>query len=424
MAISLTTSARTQQLRANSIAMGLFRNAMQHIQNVCTNDLQGLQAVLLLGEYAFLNPGVANVWLLSGFTTQMCIDLGLHQETPDRVQNDPAEFDLRRCVFWCAYEMEIATSSALLRPTVFQRSHINVAFPSELEDCSTATAEIDPNAQWTKSFALWVWKYRQIEAEIVSVLFYNGEITARGLESSLDSWMQRMELAINTWKVEFQWFSAMRDGDPVAQEMHLYADIAHAYIIVTLFRPAPRVKEPSCENLMKAFIAGVNVAKGYLSQSNLAFGNSKFVFHTCYHTFSAAVVFLQALDRCKHLICLRYTVDQVDDFISVFSKEFTATAERWPAASRCLEEFEKLMVPVKRKFIDFALNEARMISNEMAANPSLTVDEEALQPALYSDELMDFQSLFPHDVFNTQDPLGIPFTIPSDWGIEFDFGMI
>ncbi|KAH8808815.1 fungal-specific transcription factor domain-containing protein [Xylogone sp. PMI_703] len=425
MAISLTTSARTQQPRANSIAIGLFKNAMQHIQSVCTNDLQGLQALLLLCEYIFLNPSVANVWFISGFTTQMCIDLGLHQETPQDLMADSLAIDMRRRIFWCAYEMEIATSGALLRPTSFLSKHINVPFPSELEDGAISSAGINPNGRVTKFSSSRIWKFRQIEAEVVSILFHNGEITDRD-NYSLDIWMKRMETAIDSWRDEVHWFLSLKENDPSSDEMRLYSCIARDYIIVTLFRPSLRVKEPTCDNLMKAFVGGVDVAKGYWKQSNLAFGNSKYVFHPCYHSFSSAVVFLQALERCKELICLRYSVSEIEDFIAAFSRFFATIAERWPAASRCLEEFERLMAPVKRKYIDFALNnKAKSISNELTPSTSL-IDhaENSIESLLQLDDLMDFHTLFPHDVFNTEEVVRLPYTIPADWQMEFDFGII
>lgn len=423
MAISLTTSARTQQVHANSIAVSLFNTAMQQIHAVCTNDLMGLQAILLLLEYTFLNPSVANVWFLSGFTTQICIDLGLHQETREDLKADPLTVDIRRRVFWCAYEMEIATSGALLRPTSLLSRHINVPFPSEIEDSAISTAGIDPNGRLTKFPSTRIWKFRQIEAEIVSVLFHDGEIPSQD-GASLQSWMKRMEAMIDSWRDEVHWSAALNDSDPAWEEMCLYANIAHDYIIVTLFRPSPRMKEPTCEDLMKAFIAGVAVAEGYWTQSNLDFGSSKYVFHPCYHTFSGAVVVLQTLERCKESIYLTYTLDQVDDFISRFSRFFATIAERWPAASRCLEEFERLMAPVKRKYIDFAVNKARAATNELPADRSLVeYHDETMDSAWRLDNMMGFYSMFPHELSNTEESLELPFTLPSDWNVEFDFGM-
>ncbi|KAL1859853.1 hypothetical protein Plec18167_006325 [Paecilomyces lecythidis] len=424
MAVSLTTSARTQQLRANSIATGLFKSAMRYIQSVCTNDLRGLQALLLLCEYTFLNPSVANVWFVSGFTTQLCIDLGIHQETLDDQMADSLTVDIRRRVFWCAYEMEIATAGALLRPTQFLSKNINVPFPSEIEDNAISAAGVNPHGKLTKFPSTRIWKFRQIEAEIVSVLFHNGELSPEN-NGDLTRWMERMETAIDTWRDEVKWFSSLNGSHPVSDEMRLYADIAHDYIIVTLFRPSTRVKDPTTENFMKAFIAGVHVARGYWKQANLEFGSSKYVFHPCYHTFSAAVVFLQALDRCKEAIWLEYSTDQIEEFILSFSKFFTTIAERWPAASRCLEEFERLMVPVKRKYIDFTLSKARTVPNGSGPNASF-IDQEGfvLNTPAHQDELLDIHTLFPQDVFSHEQLEDLTFTIPTDWEMEFDFSVI
>ena len=428
MAISLTTSARAQQLRANSIATGLFKTAMQHIQNVCTNDLRGLQALLLLCQYLFLNPSVANVWFLSGVTTHLCIDLGLHCETSEVLRNDPLTLDVRRRVFWCAYEMEIATSAALLQPTQFQREVINVPFPTEVTDAAIFPQGIDPSGQLTKFPAKRIWLFRQIEAEIVSILFHGGTLPPQD-GGSLDLWMQRMEAAIITWEDETVYHTSINKGHPATQELRLYAQIARDYIIVTLFRPSHRVKDPTPENLMKTVQASVGVARGYTMQQSLGFGNSKYVFHPCHHSFSAAIVFLQALERCNEWFCVRYTIGEIDDFISVFSNFFSTIAERWPASLRCLEEFQRLLLPVKQKYIDFLENRARIAtsssipseeplfmerSNSDAADPTRTPQ----------DEWIYTNALFPQGVFN-MDGLGeqLKIPIPSDWGMEFDLGI-
>lgn len=149
MAISLTTAARTQQVWANSIARALFKEAMQQIRLVYTNDIGGLQALLLLVQYTYLDPSAANLWLLSGFATQACIDLGLHHESPDH-SVDPLTRDIRRRVFWCTYEMEIAISAALLRPSVLFGAATNVPFPTKVDDNSISVSGIDLDGPATK----------------------------------------------------------------------------------------------------------------------------------------------------------------------------------------------------------------------------------------------------------------------------------
>ena len=159
--------------------------------------------------------------------------------------------------------------------TDFLSKYINVPFPTEIEDSAISENWIDPNGRPTKYTSHRIWSFRKIEAEIVSVLFQNEEIPASS--PSLDAWMSKMEAAIYEWDAEVHQ-SAASNTDPSTNskwaEMELYANIAKDYIIITLFRPCPRIKDPSCQNLMKVFVAAVRVADGYWQQSNLDFGKS------------------------------------------------------------------------------------------------------------------------------------------------------
>lgn len=425
MAISLTTAARTQQAWANSIATGLLKEAMQHIHSVCTNDIAGLQALLLLLEYTVMDPTAANMWLLSGFTTHACIDLGLLHESLGNQSMDPITKDIRRRVFWCAYEMEVATSAALLRPSIFFNIQTNVPFPAEVEDGSISMSGIDLDGYATKFASRRIWQFRQIEAEIMSVIFHHRDISPS--PPSLGTWLDEIEVKINKWNQEVHWSASLNtDSRKTSQweEMCLYADIARDYIIVTLFRPSPRIKDPTCENLMKAFHAGIRVADGYWKQSNLEFGNSKYVFHPCYHTFSAAVVFLRALQRCKETISATYSLNQVENCIAYFSRLFTTIAERWPAASRCLEEFERLMAPVKREYIDYTIQTARNISQDSSYGhiQAFGDNEDMTRCSAWQLDSIDFGPLLPPGLWDYESP-ELSLAFPIDWNAEFDFGM-
>jgi hypothetical protein len=428
MAISLTTAARTQQARANSIASGLFKNAIRQIPEVLTNDFKGLQALLLLLQYAFLDPGAANIWLLSGFSSQACIDLGLHQELPPDSPVSILTRDMRRRVFWCAYEMEIAVCGGLLRPTSLLGKNINVSFPTDIEDNAICGAGIDPKGRPSKFTSHRIWRFRQIECEIVSVLFQNEEPSDASM--SLEAWMDSMEKAIHEWDDEVH-RSAASNMDPSLNsqwaEMDLYANIATPYIIVTLYRPSPRIREPTCQNLMKAFIAAVRVADGYFTQANLDFGNSKYVFHQCHHTFASAVAFLQALQRCKDSVCTLYSLDQVEGFMASFSRLFSTMAERWPAASRCLEEYERLLAPVKKDYVDFITQRARTRSFSHGTSDLSTLvgfPEELMDPVTNLDEMFNFGSFFhPAGSSTVEEHSWLYSQVPTNWNAEFDFEM-
>lgn len=423
MAISLSTAARSKQARANSIASGLFENAMEQISGVLTNDLRGLQALTLLTQYTFLNPSVANFWLLTGFMSQACIDLGLHHELPNHPHISPLERDMRRRVFWCAWEMEIAVCGALLRPITLLRKNITAQFPSQVEDSAITAAGIDPNGRSTKFTSHCIWRYRQVECDVVPVLFHNEQIPPEF--DSLEQWMAHQERVILDWKAEIQEATA-RNENPASQsqwdEMKLYSAIATDYILVTIFRPCPRIKEPTAENLLKAFSAAVGVADGSWQQANLEFGSSKYVFHSCYHSFSAAIAFLQALQRFKAEIAAIYTLKQVESYMNTFSRFFATVAERWPAASRCLEDYERLLAPVKKDFSDFLAQEALRFSQRSSSIDDL-VSTVAMDPSIDLEEAFTFGTFFNATGPGLDDSLGYYAYIPMDWNAEFNFGV-
>lgn len=334
LAIALSTAARTKQAHANSIATGLFKNAMSHAPAVLSNDLQGLQALLLLVQYAFLNPGFLNLWLLTGISSQACLDLALHQELPEHSSIGFLERDMRRRIFWCAWEMEAAVSGGLLRPTAMPRRHIHCEFPSKIEDWAISPNGIDPTGRPTKFTSHYIWNFRQIECSIISVLFHDEPLPAS--HSSLDSWMTFQEKSIVEWKANIDAAASQNEDSHMQsqfQEMVLYSTIATDYIIVTLFRPCPLNKEPSAGQLLKAFAAAPAVARNYTRQAQAALGWSKYVFHPCHHSFSAAVVFLQALQRYKAEIAALYSWEMIETYIAEFSTFFTMVRERWPQAS-------------------------------------------------------------------------------------------
>lgn len=259
------------------------------------------------------------------------------------------------------------------------------------------------------------------------------------------------------WKVEIHDRTA-RNTDAAVQslwdEMQLYADIACDYIFITLFRPCPRLRDPPTKNLLKAFAAAAGVADGSWEQANCAFGSSKYVFHACYHSFSAAIAFLQALQRIKPAIAANYPWAQVEANMQAFSRFFATVAERWPAASRCLDEYERLLAPVKRDYVDFlvqAAHEAQAAQDremetqaqatsdaDTAAFADIDLDEaltlstffnaSALEPAHYSAPLYVSSNnnnvgvSSSHGFAHTQTTAQSAF-VAMDWNEEFSFSV-
>lgn len=65
-----------------------------------------MQALILLVQYAMLDPAHFDAWQLIGFTCRAIVDLGFHQDPPKEQQPDKSSLDTRRKVYWCAYSLD------------------------------------------------------------------------------------------------------------------------------------------------------------------------------------------------------------------------------------------------------------------------------------------------------------------------------
>ncbi|KAK6379648.1 hypothetical protein LTS17_005720 [Exophiala oligosperma] len=423
MAISLSTAARNKQARAQSLGTGLFRNAMLYVPVVLSNDLSGLQALLLLIQYTFLNPTVANLWLLTGMSSEACIDLGLHRELPESTDIDVLERDMRRRIFWCAWEMEVAVSAPLNRPIRTRNKYISAAFPAEYGDYGITRDGININAPRAKFISRRIWLFRKVESSIMSILYQNESLPPDC--PSLESWMAETELEILGWKEEVHHKASLNQDSSVKSqwdEMELYADIAYNYIIVLLFGSCPRIRTPSRQHLMKAFAASTEVATGYWRQANTEFGYMKYVFHPCHHTFLSAIVFLQTLQYCRSEIADAYEIEEVEEFMERFSRFFSTISERWPAATQCLREYERLLGPIKQDYLDFLLLRKQSTS-EIDLLQGAPMDDYLDGTAHFHDPFEIWPVTNPLLSSNGNDAFDAYSYLPYDWNAEFGFGM-
>ncbi len=423
MAISLSTAARNKQAHAHGLATGLFKKAMLQVPAVLSNDLSGLQALLLLIQYTFLNPSVANLWLLTGVSSEACFDMGLHKDLPDGAI-DVASKDLRRRIFWCAWEMEVAVSAGFQRPIRTLNKYINVPFPTEYDDRAVHQHGIATTGPKVKFVSRRIWLFRQIESEIISILYQDEPLPTDSM--SLDQWLIDVDKRISQWRHEVHQSAAQNQDDPLVKlqwdEISLYTDIAYHYILVLMYGPSPRLKSPPRRNLIKAFEAGVKVATGYWEQANTEFGKIKYVFHPCYHTFSSAVVFLKVLQSCKADIAHLYTSEEVEDYALCFSRLFSTIAERWPAATLCLEEFDRLWGTVKKEYADFLqLKEINSLTQTWLGH---SVSPDDLDDTTDISGDLNFMPFFNTYTTTTESDWNTAWTVmPNDWNAEFNFGM-
>jgi hypothetical protein len=105
-----------------------------------------IQCLLLLTQYAMLDPAHFDSWLLIGFASRAAVDLGFHQDPPSKTVPDKAMLDMRRRIFYCVYALDRAISMVHARPFSFSDAAVNVAFPA-LSTSPTSPLALNAGAQ-------------------------------------------------------------------------------------------------------------------------------------------------------------------------------------------------------------------------------------------------------------------------------------
>jgi hypothetical protein len=79
-------------------------------------DVEGVQALLLVGQYSYHHPTIWAVWKTIGAALRLAVELGLHQD-PVSDDLDFLTIDTMRRTFWVAYAMDRNVSIALAIPS-------------------------------------------------------------------------------------------------------------------------------------------------------------------------------------------------------------------------------------------------------------------------------------------------------------------
>ncbi|KAK5074011.1 hypothetical protein LTR64_006848 [Lithohypha guttulata] len=76
-------------------------------------SISGIQALLLLVQYALVDPEYLDSWYVIGMASRLLVDLGLHCEPSPETKCSKQMLDLRRRVFYCTYALDRLVSMAL-----------------------------------------------------------------------------------------------------------------------------------------------------------------------------------------------------------------------------------------------------------------------------------------------------------------------
>jgi hypothetical protein len=113
------------------------------------NDLEGVQALLLLAQYLYHHHSAAMVWQIIGAALRLSVELGLHQDQ-ELEGLDSLTLDTMRRTFWVAYAMDRNVSIGLGLPTGLPDGAISAKVSNGMLNLMTSlTGDISFQAQTT-----------------------------------------------------------------------------------------------------------------------------------------------------------------------------------------------------------------------------------------------------------------------------------
>jgi hypothetical protein len=216
-------------------AIGHVCAALEHAEAVLhPGSITSVQALVLLMEYAMLDPHHFDSWSLIGVASRAMIDLGLHQDPPKGATMSKHKLEMRRRVFWSVYCFDRSTSLVQTRAFSFSDPSAKVKVPYIRPSASqpqTPQPQEGNASAWLNSYpyALALVSLRRIQSTWYSDLFQSGRTPWEDPEPYIWNACDEMRT----------WFDNIAATAPPRMLAFFEIDLLYSYVYV--LSPSPRV---------------------------------------------------------------------------------------------------------------------------------------------------------------------------------------
>lgn len=218
-------------------AMGHICAALDHSEHVLhPGEIASIQALVLLTEFAMLDPHHFDSWGLIGAASRAMVDLGLHQDPPKGTPMVRGKLELRRRVYHCVYALDRSTSLVQTRAFSFSDDSAKVKIP--FSKPSSSSQPTSPAAKPNTSQGLWLQTHehaqhlvnlRQIQSQWYSDLFQSGRT----------AWKEPYPYIWRACESMRKWFEGLPSTIPPDMRAFFELDLLYSYVYV--LSPSPRV---------------------------------------------------------------------------------------------------------------------------------------------------------------------------------------
>lgn len=215
-------------------AIGHIVAALEHSEEVLhPGAISSIQALVLLAEFAMLDPHHFDSWGLIGAASRAMVDLGLHQDPPKGTLMSKAKLELRRRVYHCVYALDRSTSLVQSRAFSFSDDSAKVKVPFRRSPSSEPTTPSAGPTQhmWSQSYdhAVDMISLRKLQSIWYTDMFQSGRTR----------WPEPYTYIWKACKDMQRWFDSL----PASTSPHMRAffelDLLYSYVYI--LSPSPRV---------------------------------------------------------------------------------------------------------------------------------------------------------------------------------------
>ncbi|KAF2459015.1 fungal-specific transcription factor domain-containing protein [Lineolata rhizophorae] len=236
LAIASASMSRQRGDTESLDAVGHVNAAMEFAEDVIRpGSIAGIQALILLVEYARLAPHHFDSWILIGAASRAMVDFGLHQD-PKTSSIKKDKLELRRRVFYCVYVLDRDISFVEQRALSFSDDSAKVALPfggSGGAFASFQQTSPSPFLQTTQA-AKDCFRFYELKSQCYTELFQRGPYPLKRPNVHVWGWYNRFQ----------RWFANLSPEHPALTRMTFELELLHMYVAVLFATPAsPRVTQ-------------------------------------------------------------------------------------------------------------------------------------------------------------------------------------
>ncbi|KAF2263314.1 hypothetical protein CC78DRAFT_283681 [Lojkania enalia] len=247
LAISCLSQSEQRGDTLYSDAVGHVNAALEHAEEVLhPGFISNIQALILLVEYAMMDPHHFDSWTLIGAASRAMVDLGIHHDPPRRTSVSRAKLEVRRRAYWCIYALDrwvqfhspcrvsltSLRSTSLVQTRAFSFSDDAAQVSLPFHSSSASPKHSSPQAQvFLQSFdaALAYFRIREIQSEWYMDLFQSGR----------EPWQDPYPYIWKTYASMTEWFQNLSASTLPSTKSFFELELFYSYVYI--LSPSPRI---------------------------------------------------------------------------------------------------------------------------------------------------------------------------------------